>query len=257
MDEQGALPDDVRAQIDAHLDAIERVLSARGMSRSQRRGILDDVQTQIVEMLHRRCPQGATMADARAVLAELDPPESYAQDRDSPDQAIPGGPLGVAPRTPRVAVIAAFWALAFPIFFFWWFSCYSVVPAGQHPPEPQLLLKLCMIAVLASGLTAPVGTTALGLLALSRIRRSRGRLCGRALALADALLYPLLALDGLLIWGAHSIGLALMRHDLQYRSSANHLYVVFAVAIGVVLAVILDLVLIRLAWRSAKAAPAN
>jgi hypothetical protein len=53
--------------------------------------------------------------------------------------------------------------------------------------------------LLLLGLTAPFGTTILGLVAISQIRHSGGRLYGIGLALADALLFPLLALDGLLM----------------------------------------------------------
>jgi hypothetical protein len=63
--------------IDEHLDAIDDALRQTGMSRSERQSVLDDVQTQILEMLAARCEGTPTEQDVVAVLAELDPPESF------------------------------------------------------------------------------------------------------------------------------------------------------------------------------------
>lgn len=49
------------------------------------------------------------------------------------------------------------------------------------------------------GLTPILGTTVLGCVALSQIRHSAGRLFGLRLALFDALLFPLLAMNGMMI----------------------------------------------------------
>lgn len=81
MEDNGA----VQSHIDNHLDRIDAVLQVGGMSRSERRHILDDVQTQIHDMLAERCAATPTVEEVRAVLAELDPPEGYA-----PENAPPG-----------------------------------------------------------------------------------------------------------------------------------------------------------------------
>lgn len=71
----------LRNQIDARLDAIERVLLRAGVSYTERRNIVDEVASQAYELLDRRGTatndNGPTQADVTAVLASLDPPESY------------------------------------------------------------------------------------------------------------------------------------------------------------------------------------
>ncbi len=64
------------------------------MSRSERQNILDDVETQIVEMLSARTQGNPMVEDVKAVIAELDPPESYAAEeqgerRQEPAKAMP------------------------------------------------------------------------------------------------------------------------------------------------------------------------
>ena len=88
------LDDAVRRCIDEHLDSIEEVLRGTGMARSERQNILDDVETQIVEMLAARTHGRPTVEDAKAVIAELDPPESYASEgqgeqRKEPERSAP------------------------------------------------------------------------------------------------------------------------------------------------------------------------
>ena len=78
--------DQVRKRIDEHLDAIDRILTDSGMTRSERRNITDDVESQILDMLGARSGDDPTLAELEAILAELDPPEAYAQNA-------PGAPL--------------------------------------------------------------------------------------------------------------------------------------------------------------------
>ncbi len=53
---------------------------------------------------------------------------------------------------------------------------------------------LALLALLLGG-TAAFGTTILGVVAIGQIKRSRGRLYGMPLAVFDALVFPLLLLD--------------------------------------------------------------
>ena len=78
----------VKRCIDDHLDAIDDVLRNGGLSRSERQNILDDVEAQVHEMLVDRAPGEPRFEDARAVLAEMDSPESYGdEDRAAPTVA--------------------------------------------------------------------------------------------------------------------------------------------------------------------------
>lgn len=58
------------------------------------------------------------------------------------------------------------------------------------------ILLLPLIAVVVA---SPIVATVLGWVAVAQIRRSQGRLCGLGLAVFDGLLFPLLALDALIV----------------------------------------------------------
>ncbi len=77
------LPVDARARLDAHLDAVEEALQASGGSRKQRCGIVDDLESQILEMLARRSAT-PVLSDVEEVLGTLDSPEAYRSPRDVP-----------------------------------------------------------------------------------------------------------------------------------------------------------------------------
>jgi hypothetical protein len=68
----------VQGLIDGYLDSIGHVLERSRLSGAEAASILDDVRTQILETLAARARGAPTLADAEAVIAQLDPPESYA-----------------------------------------------------------------------------------------------------------------------------------------------------------------------------------
>ena len=115
-----------------------------------------------------------------------------------------GGPSGT-PRLSRLAIVGAAWA---PFFLlrrsFWLSSTDGQSWPRQLPVSPlqQMLQAIGIflaIVVLASGVTAPFGATILGAISISQIRHSAGRLYGLGLALFDALLFPLLLLDAVIV----------------------------------------------------------
>ena len=67
--------------------------------------------------------------------------------------------------------------------------------------------------LLPLGWAAPFATTVLGLLAIGQIQRSQGRRYGLSLALFDALLFPLLLLDGVVFWFCWRIASQLIASD--------------------------------------------
>lgn len=99
-----------------------------------------------------------------------------------------------APQTPRPsrkAVIGAIWAAASLIGFF-----LLLFVANTNHGDPILGVAMPLLGLFAlPALTAPFATTALGWAAMSEIRQSAGRLTGLPLAVFDALVFPLLALD--------------------------------------------------------------
>ncbi len=84
------LSTEVQSRIGAHLDAVERQLQAAGTERTKRRGIVDDLETQILDMLAAKNLDAATLADVDEVLGRLDPPEAYSGQSPSirPSQSV-------------------------------------------------------------------------------------------------------------------------------------------------------------------------
>lgn len=68
----------VRNLIDDYLESIRQVLERSRVVGEEAGSILDDVRTQILETLAARAQGAPTVEDAEAVIAQLDPPESYA-----------------------------------------------------------------------------------------------------------------------------------------------------------------------------------
>jgi hypothetical protein len=112
--------------------------------------------------------------------------------------------------------------------------------------------------LLPLGIMAPIGTTVLGIVSISEIRHSRGRLLGLPLAVADALLFPLLLLDSLIfVVIAMLIGVLLV--FVGESLSGSGVVSVFALGIAALLAVpiciLVDFLLVRTVWRKAKSSP--
>lgn len=214
------LPDDVRQRIDAHLDAIERVLFAANTSRAERRQIVDEVESQIYEMLAARPDQSASDAIGE-ILARLDRPEAYSpdarvtpvEDRRSQETAALFSPgkvwrrarawWSVQPGVRRLSPPAALglaWVGA--VIFL------AIVMLGFHRPPPLLLMLFALL-----GLTAPVGITVLGFLGLRRIRRPESQEYGLRLAVIETFFFPIvtanLALIGILA-ASEEVGLVLL-----------------------------------------------
>ena len=136
-----SLNPDVRARLDAHLDAVERTLVATGHSREQRRGVVDDLEAQILDMLAAQS-QTPTLADLDVVLARLDPPSAYGESAAAEKSAVPvppptpASPAASKPRYSRTAIWGLVCILAsllpLPLLFLaGWF----LVGSGQFGPS--------------------------------------------------------------------------------------------------------------------------
>ena len=100
------------------------------------------------------------------------------------------------------------------------------------------MLAIVVLSVL--GLMAPIATTILGIVAISQIRRSCGRLCGMGLALFDALVFPLIALDCLLV-----VACALAIENV-WDSLA------LGIVLGILIAIAVDVVIVWLVNRAVR-----
>lgn len=114
----------------------------------------------------------------------------------------------------------------------------------------QFMILLSPLILIAAA--APVGATVCGAMAIFRIRRSGGRMCGLGLALADALLFPLLLLDGLILIACNSLARVegpIIRTPGGGTVQAAQ-YNTWLMMLGLVLCVILDVVIAKWAWRA-------
>ena len=66
-----------QAVVDEYLDAVERALIASGAPRSERTQVVQDLESQIVEMM-AALPQPVTEESIRSVIARLEPPAHFA-----------------------------------------------------------------------------------------------------------------------------------------------------------------------------------
>jgi len=218
------LRSDVRVRLDAHLDAVDRVLMSAGMPRSERQNITEDLGGQILEMLTARSGGSPTRADIEAVLAELDPPEAYADGQQAASAPAPPPPAPhvltaatIRPRFSRLAIIGAVLVVM------------VILPLGR-----RMFLFPWFLVI-------PVATTILGLISIIQIRHSGGQLYGLGLAVFDALLFPLLLLDvtiiGSLLSGFAAIG---------------NVEIPLMVVTSVPIVVVVDWLLIRWVWHRVK-----
>ncbi len=180
----------LQALVDDRLDAIDRVLQHAGMSRSERRGIVEEVEAQIFELLGRRVEGEPTRAEVVAVLDSLDPPEAYAPEsyrrrfelRDPYDE--------VRRRVPQPSLLALASALGGLFVLILVVLAYSLL--ASNGGEMALLLATFV-------LFAGAGVSVCGFLSIRQIRESGGWLTGLPVALFGALLFPLLMFNGLLL----------------------------------------------------------
>jgi hypothetical protein len=193
-------PPEVRARVDVHLDAVESHLRTAGADRTKWRGIVDDLETQILDMLAAQKKESPSLADVDAVLARLDPPSAYSDKQSWP--AEPHSALATArigePRLCREAVrgawclVASFAGLILVVLEFTAVNMHRGAPPPLAPFWYQALTRGLLVAGAVAAVAGPVLATGLGWVAVERIRGSNGRLYGTALAVIEALLFPLL-----------------------------------------------------------------
>ena len=155
----------------------------------------------------------------------------------------------------KLAIWGALWIPFFFVAFFgmyWSFAAVSSTAGGI--PSPSIVGRLLSFTLLPLGVLAPLGTTILGSMALSRIRRSNGSVIGLPLALADTLFFPLLAMDVLLVLG----WVLLTRNIFPQRSSGDLgpwldlLSRMIVYGLPILIALGLDVAIAFWSWRAAR-----
>jgi hypothetical protein len=179
--------------IDARLDAIDRVLLRAGVSRGERRRIVDEVEAQVYELLARRAAGDPTRADVAAVLDSLDPPEAYAPEGYR-QRLAEQTRVEARPRVPQPSFLAVSSAVGGVLTLL--LGTVLAGLAGESDDKEFVLLAGTLFL-----LPAATAVTACGVVSIRRIRRSGGWLFGLPAALFAALLFPLL-ITNLLLAGA-------------------------------------------------------
>jgi hypothetical protein len=161
----------------------------------------------------------------------MDPHESFAPDLDET--------MGVVPKISRTAIIGAVllpFGILTTILYLIPGITYSTVDGftTNKVPEQFWWQWLFLVTIL------PLVTTILGLVSISQIRASKGGLIGKPLALVDALFYPILIFDGLLIVLMFMIIATIPDGHLALTESLTLL--------SYVLVIIVDLIIAAIAW---------
>jgi tRNA A-37 threonylcarbamoyl transferase component Bud32 len=203
---------------------------------------LDDVVLRTLEKEPQRRYQHASevKTDVEAISSGGEP--APAGEKPEPQAQSYAQQLPSQKRFSRAAIVGACWAslvlLLIP-FAIMYLTPIRVVRSAQ--PQTGIgpgitLVGLVMGLPSLLGLTAPFGTTILGIAAITHIRHSLGRLYGMGLALFDALLFPLLALN-----------IAILTVFLLAGMGISE-----AIILTLIICGLLDFFLIRWAWRKAN-----
>jgi tRNA A-37 threonylcarbamoyl transferase component Bud32 len=183
--------------------------------------------------------------------------EAIAAGRSAPAAATPqtrqvDGASTATPRFSRTAIWGAVWAPLFLITAGAALITFQVTAGPDSPPPgPAWWQVVLSLTLLPLGVAAPFGTTILGWVAISQIRHSCGRLYGLGLAVFDALAYPLLASDALILAPAL---LMLSSSAAQVPGQVVRPWIgywwVWLAAFGLI--AVVDWLIVRAVWRSAK-----
>ncbi len=159
-------------------------------------------------------------------------------------------------RFSRTAILGACWAPIFFVVFLLYFTDSQLSDGSRHIPGVWQTLMSIMVSVL--GISAPLGTTILGWIAVSQIRRSVAKIHGLWLAVFDGLLFPLLSMTALVGWFWHWVIYDLIRASIvdgaPELSSLQRLIVTNTSALTALATMATSLVLgifiIRRVWRA-------
>jgi hypothetical protein len=204
------LAPEIRARIDAHLDAVETQLQAAGATREKRRAVADDLETQILDML-AQTDDPATLSGVENVLNRMDPPHAYANEAAWPDNKQPM--LAAAqlyrPRLCRQTKQGAWYLVAgilgqMVLISIMWAAGRALegrlhvenVLIRDMLASPLFLLALSAVAITAgvASVVGPIVGTSCGWIATSRLRRMPQREYGLRLSMVEAVLYPFLVI---------------------------------------------------------------
>jgi hypothetical protein len=176
--------------LDDRLDAIDRVLLEADLPRSERQGIVEEVEAQVHELLGR-CGSEPTRVELVAILDSLDPPEAYAPIDSRRRRAWPDQPALKPRRVPQPSLLALGSAMGGLLLLLVVVAgLYLVI--GLEADDGFVLVALATVILMAG-----VAVSACGVFAIRQIRAADGWLIGLPAALFASLIFPLLAVNGL------------------------------------------------------------
>jgi tRNA A-37 threonylcarbamoyl transferase component Bud32 len=218
-------PPSQKVHIDVRLDDV--VLKALEKEPQRRYQHASEIKTQ-VETISHASPAAALAAGAIGGGSTAGP-------------GAVGPVAGLAPTVSKTAVVGAAFAPLSLLFCLFLMAFGTPVTVGPGVTvNPPWWMPALGIALTILGAVAPFLTTILGGVAISQIRHSGGRLYGLPLALADAMLFPLLMLDAMIGYGLDELF-----HTIGVKNGP-----VFFLTI--VLSLVVDFFIIRWAWQAAR-----
>jgi hypothetical protein len=239
-------------QIDVRLDEV--VLRALEKNPELRYQQVSEVKTCVETIVatlgsSRRLPRQSEAAAGEEAQTESE--RRKAESVKPGESLVTSAATNQGARFSRMAIVGACWAAFFVVVLTLYFIS-KIFPHGFSGHSLLMAYGIIVIGGITSllGFTAPFVTTILGWIAVSQIRRSAGKLYGLWLAVFDGLLFPLLALDGLIFV---AVGLGLWGAGLGWKRTSPPTvplsYLLFvAVLLGILL--LLDWLIIRRVWRA-------
>ena len=200
-------------RIKVYLEAVGENLT--GPDRSE---TLADLESHIHEAIGARTDAGESSGVVDAVLAEMEPPESYVD----PTSATPA----------RICSLAIMGAILLPFGLPVLWHVVRLTPAGDHWKDLEFYSSsLYHFFVLPLGLIAMALSPIFGAMSVKRIRQSKGTLTGGPLAVLDSVFYPILLID--------LVVFIVLANIMDVRETGIPSFLAFFVVILVVLANVL------------------
>ena len=225
--------------MDRHLDAVEKTLETTGIERERRRAIVDDLETQILDMLRLAAGDDATKENVESVLGRLDPPQAYAN-ISAPNVtplSVSRPPNAVRRFSPDARAGAIF--IGFGLILLLVLSRAVSMSTGVVMPihRSSGAMLILVVATLAYVIASVAGTV-LGWLAVHRIVASKGNIYGMGWAIIEALMYPVVCLWSLSCFFSYLIVIAYYDGP-EIPNRGRALFFIIWVCMGSILSVIL------------------
>ena len=239
-------PPSNKVSIDVRLDEI--VLRALEKQPELRYQQVSEVKTMVETIV--ATPPGSSRRPP--LLSEATAGEKAQADKS----AIPNPQSAIESRFSRTAIVGACWAVFVVAGLAPMFIALHTRVESVSPGLNWLVLFITLPLVLL-GFTSPFGTTILGWVAVSQIRRSAGKLHGLWLAVFDGLFFPLLALDAVIFGlGWMVVKLLVVGQPGDVLTIGAELGMSFALWLCLVtlISVVVDWLIIRRVWRALNGA---